>query len=89
MKIKITQASSFVIYRGTIGIVLYTPENSLKVNFFTGRDHREVNRKSIGSPSMEKLEDELYVNDELRSLAEENELIEISFQDTTTFLKYS
>tara|TARA_R110002051_G_scaffold272542_1_gene333027 strand:- start:1864 stop:2133 length:270 start_codon:yes stop_codon:yes gene_type:complete len=81
--------ASFVKYKGKIGLVLYTPEHYLKVNYFNGRDTHSINRSKLGSPSMEELERVLLENEELRHLAQENELIEIEYQERLEFLKYA
>ena len=80
---------SFVKYKGKVGLVLYTPEHYLKVNYSNGRDTQSVNRSKLSSPSMEELERVLLENEELRHLAQENELIAIEYQERLEFLKYA
>ena len=59
------------------------------VNFFNGDDHCKANRSKLGSPSMEKLEEVLLENPELRELAYEHNLIEIHKQQVLDFLQYA
>ena len=53
MKIKVINPEQFATWGNAIGIVLYSREQDLFVNFFTGdMEHSRVKRKEIGSPSL-------------------------------------
>tara|TARA_R100000742_G_C4227056_1_gene49447 strand:- start:320 stop:589 length:270 start_codon:yes stop_codon:yes gene_type:complete len=79
----------FVKYKGKIGMVLFTPEHYLKVNYFNGRDVKSVNRDKLSSPTMESLNEELLNNDELRQLAQDNDIIDVDYQQVLDFLEYA
>ena len=89
MNIIMLRPESFVKYKRKIGVVLYTPEHYLKVNYFNGRDTQNVSRDKLSSPSLEELNKELLNNDELRHLALENELIDVDYQQRLDFLEYA
>jgi len=77
MKIIILNPELFIQYKSEIGIMLYTEENSPKVNFFTGQKHLKLNHNQIEIPSIEEIEDAILSDDHLRELAEDNNLVEI------------
>jgi|TARA_R110002124_G_scaffold177087_2_gene345067 hypothetical protein len=90
MKIRILSPELFVQHRNQIGMILFTNEQNVYVNFFTGdNEHKKVHRNELGSPSMSDLEVELISNDSLRHLASDNDCIEVSHQDSFDYIKYA
>mgnify|MGYP003669416362 FL=1 len=90
MKIKVINPEQFATWGNAIGIVLYSREQDLFVNFFTGdMDHSRVKRKEIGSPSLVELLIELEENPELRYIAELRGFISVTQEHTVDFLKYA
>ena len=90
MKIKVNNPEQFVTWGNAIGIVLYSREQDLFVNFFTGdMDHSRVEREQLGSPSLVDLLIELENNPELRFVAKQNQLITVTEQHTIDFLAYA
>lgn len=90
MKIKVNNPEQFVTWGNAIGIVLYSREQDLFVNFFTGdMDHSRVEREQLGSPSLVDLLIELENNPELRFVAKQNQLITVTEQHTMDFLAYA
>ena len=74
MKIKVNNPEQFVTWGNAIGIVLYSREQDLFVNFFTGdMDHSRVEREQLGSPSLVDLLIELENNPELRFVAKQTQ----------------
>ncbi len=90
MKIKVNNPEQFVTWGNAIGIVLYSREQDLFVNFFTGdMEHSRVEREQLGSPSLVDLLIELENNPELRFVAKQNQLITVTEQHTIDFLAYA
>ena len=90
MKIKVNNPEQFVTWGNAIGIVLYSREQDLFVNFFTGdMEHSRVEREQLGSPSLVNLLIELENNPELRFVAKQNQLITVTEQHTIDFLAYA
>ena len=79
----------FIQYKSEIGVMLYTEENSPKVNFFTGQKHLKLDRNKIEIPSIEEIEDAILSDDHLRELAEDNNLVEIHYHyDADDYMQY-
>ena len=90
MKIKVNNPEQFVTWGNAIGIVLYSREQDLFVNFFTGdMEHSRVEREQLGSPSLVDLLIELENNPELRFVAKQKQLITVTEQHTIDFLAYA
>jgi|TARA_R110000822_G_scaffold78224_2_gene187445 hypothetical protein len=93
MKIIILNSNYFVKYKGNIGMVFppsldLTPD-SKKVLINISNEWVSVNRKSISSPTMDELNEALYQDEALKSIADEHEFISISYQEAMAFLDYS
>ena len=78
----------FTQYKSKIGIMLYTEENSPQVNFFTGHKHLKLDRNQVEEPSIEQIEDAIIVDDHLRELAEDHNLVEIHHDETEDYMEY-
>jgi len=90
MKIKVINPEQFATWGNAIGIILYSREQDLFVNFFTGdMEHSRVKREELGSPSLVELLIELENNPELRFVAKQNQLITVTQQHTMDFLEYA
>ena len=85
MKIKILKPELFVQHRNQIGLVLFTREQDVNVNFFScdNAESLVIHRNELGSPSMSNLEAELIANDSLRYLASYHNVVEV--QHSTHF----
>ena len=81
MNVIILKPEVFTQYKSQIGIMLYTEENSPQVNFFNGEKHLKLDRNLLETPSIEEIEDAIQSNNELRELAEDNDLVEIHHDD--------
>jgi hypothetical protein len=77
----ILNQNAFTQYKSEIGIILYTKDHSSQVNFFTGHKHLKLDRSQLEIPSTEEIEDAILSNDDLRELAEDNNLVEIHYND--------
>ena len=79
----------FFKYKSQIGIMLYTEEDSKELNFFTGHKHLVLDREEVEIPSIEKIQEAVLTDDHLRELAEDNNLIEIHYNDgTEEYMEY-
>lgn len=81
MNVIILKPEVFTQYKSQIGIMLYTEDNSPQVNFFNGEKHLKLDRNQLETPSIEEIEDAIQSNNELRELAEDNDLVEIHHDD--------
>jgi len=85
----ILNPDAFTQYKSEIGIMLYTEDHSSQVNFFTGHKHLKLDRSELEIPSTEEIEDAILSNDHLRELAEDNNLVEIHYNDDAEdYMKY-
>ena len=82
MNVIILNTEVFFKYKSKIGIMLYTKENSEKMNFFTGHRHLKLNRDQVEKPSVEEIELAVLIDDDLRELADDNDLVEIHNDDS-------
>lgn len=79
----------FFKYKSQIGIMLYTEDNSKELNFFTGHKHLVLERNQVEEPSIEEIEDAILANENLRELAEDNDLVEIHHDnDIEDYMQY-
>jgi hypothetical protein len=93
MQIIIHKSNYFVKYKGKVGMI-FPPTLDLSIDSKKALIHISdewisVNRKSISIPTMDELNKALYDDEELRAIAEEKELISISYQEVMSYLKYS
>lgn len=89
MNINIIKPNSFIQYKSKIACNIYPCKDPDSVNLFTGHKHFVVKRNETSSPLLDELKEELVSNEQLRYLAHEHNLIEISNQDIESYLAYS
>jgi len=87
MKITINQPESFKIYKGKIGIVLFT---SAEYSHFyqTNGDHVRAKNKSLQTLRNDFLQEELLENEELREIADHYDIIDVCTFDRDGYMNY-
>lgn len=89
MKIIILNKEAFVKYKGKVGVVLFTQENSLTVNFFDGYSHKKANRTDIGIPSTNEIYEALETYQGLQETCTEYDIAYMDHHtDDVQYLNY-
>ncbi len=87
MKITINQPESFKIYRGQIGIVLFTSDEYSHF-YQTNGDHVRARNESLQTLRNDFLLEELLENEDLREIADHYDIIDVCKFDRVGYMNY-